>query len=313
MNQNKDTDSNEPIASIRACPYLGLFEDAATWIGYPHPNNSCHRSKSAEFIEPTHQQNYCLSSNYTSCERYQQGLEIPPPPEFRRISTQLANRKILLIAGLAAIIVSGLIGLAIFTLLQSRSASSPESAVSPTSAALALYATNSLTVIQPATEVPPSDTPAPEPPTQMPATVTLAYTATNTSTVTPTSQPTQGPGLGTPFGPDNGYILHTMQTGESLGSLANQYDTSVAVIQKANLLVEGASIWPGTTLVILVGRKDANSVQKFRVIQIESPTTVSEISQQYASTEEDLRLYNELGAGDFIPIGRWLIIPVSDN
>lgn len=317
MNQSTDFESNidKPAAHARTCPYLGLFEDAATRIGYPHPDNWCHRSKIAGPIDPAHQQIYCISPNYTSCERYQQGLEIPPPREFRRISTRLANRKTLLIVGLAAIILVGLIGLVVYFLLQSQPDSSSESAATLTSESLALYLTSSPVTIQETTAIPPSDTPTPtpKPPTQLPATATIAYTATNTNTVTPTSPPTQGPGLGTPFGPEKGYILHTMQTGESLGSLANQYNTTVAVIQKANLLVEGASIWPGTTLVILAGHKDPNSVQKFRVIQIESPTTVSEISQQYAVAENELRLYNELGPGNFIPSGRWLIVPVSEN
>lgn len=96
-----------------------------------------------------------------------------------------------------------------------------------------------------------------------------------------------------------------------MGTLVSLYNTTNRVIEASNVLVEGASIWPGTILVIVPGEKDPAAVTRFRVVQVETPTTVSQLAEDYGVSADDLRTYNSLGEADLIPAGRYLIIPAE--
>ena len=99
--------------------------------------------------------------------------------------------------------------------------------------------------------------------------------------------------------------------GESMGTLVSLYNTSNRVIEASNVLTPGASIWPGTVLLIVPGEKNAEAVIRFRVVLLESSTTVDDLSAQYSVSAEDIRMYNSLGPGDTVPAGRYIIIPAS--
>lgn len=106
--------------------------------------------------------------------------------------------------------------------------------------------------------------------------------------------------------------LHQVQTGESLHTLETLYQTDRSVIYAANDgLNPGRSIQPGEVLVVLPGRTDPTGTPRFRVIKTMRLTLITDLAAEYQVTVEDLRLYNTLGAGDWLPYGRWLVIPVS--
>lgn len=88
----------------------------------------------------------------------------------------------------------------------------------------------------------------PTPPPQSTATVSLALAA---ATLPPTSTPapyTPAPTLTPTMTPTP--IVHTIQAGESLLSIANQYDLSVTALQEANGILDPRSLQIGQELVI---------------------------------------------------------------
>ena len=124
--------------------------------------------------------------------------------------------------------------------------------------------------------------------------------------------PTPGPDIGTPFGPDNMFVLHTVQTGESLSSIAAAFQTTIDVIRASNVLIEGASVWPGTILVLIPGETSPEEVGKYVAIWVEANTNISELSDEYGVDAEEIRDLNNLGPiADIVPGGRWIILPVS--
>jgi hypothetical protein len=119
--------------------------------------------------------------------------------------------------------------------------------------------------------------------------------------------------MGTPFGAGNRFAFHTVKIGESLSLVAETYQTTVGVIQASNVLIEGASIWPGTVLVILPGEKNQDNVQKYLAILVEEPTLVTSLSLEHSILPEEFRELNSLGEDDMIPAGRWIIVPVMGD
>jgi hypothetical protein len=81
-----------------ACPLLGLAADRRSHFTYPHPGHRCFAKEHAAPTDAGRQAAFCLSLDYTTCDRYParqvparagQGsgprTEIPPPvvPAFR--------------------------------------------------------------------------------------------------------------------------------------------------------------------------------------------------------------------------------------
>ncbi len=160
----------------------------------------------------------------------------------------------------------------------------------------------------------PSATPLPAPATPIPTDgveeTPMHLTAIVEPTATPTlSPPTPGPGLETPFGAQGEYLLHQINFGDSLPKLAAQYQTDRDVIVVANGLVSNQSLQPDQVLVIMPGRTDPLGVERLMVLFLEEDAQVSELASRFSVTPEELRRYNDLGPGDFIPAGRWLIFP----
>jgi LysM repeat protein len=171
-------------------------------------------------------------------------------------------------------------------------------------------AASSLATPPPATHTlpPPSTTPTNEPS----ITPTAANTPTPTDTSTP-AQPTQGPNLETPFGPRNEFILHRVETGESLNYIASQYKTSVAVITSTNELRPGYTLLIGKILVIIPDLKENPGLPIFRPVYLDKDASLSALVQEYGISPNDLWRYNSLGSSDLIPAGRWIIIPLPSG
>ncbi len=131
-------------------------------------------------------------------------------------------------------------------------------------------------------------------------------TPTPTSTFPP---PTPGPMLLTPFGSTEKYLLHKVTFGESLPILAAQYLTDRDVIVAANGLVPNQSLQPGQVIVIMPGRTDSFEIEPLRILFLDEDTSVSTLAQDYFVSSEEVRQYNEIGLNDYVPKGRWVILP----
>jgi hypothetical protein len=58
---------------------------------------------------------------------------------------------------------------------------------------------------------------------------------------------------------------------------------------------------------------DAVGVPKLKVTQLETSISVDEIAQEYKVSTDKLRTINSLGQSEFIPAGRWIIIPIVEG
>jgi len=132
-------------------------------------------------------------------------------------------------------------------------------------------------------------------------------------TIAPTEfQPTPGPVMEIPFGPDERFVLHTVKQAESYSKIVETYQTSIEVIQNTNDLIEEASLWVDTILVIMPGQTKSSGVPKFRIVLLENPTSVSDLAEEHGVSADEVIYYNSLGSIEIIPTGRWLIIPIGN-
>lgn len=323
---NQDDSEKSPNKQFN-CPYIGLQSDPTTLISFPNSANYCHKTKPARPVETEHQRQFCLTEAYPICKIYQQHKTTPLPKitaiEPRREKNPL--RIFWISLGFLAVIT--LLVLAAFWLRSNWSTLFTDGfSIAPqTGQSTSLPALSSPTVIL-ATPIP-SITATFDLPLAViiltPAvfetqidTPTLPPTATSspTPTLVPSStQLTPGPALNTPFGPDQQFLLHKVAVGESLGNLAVLYRTSADVIRASNVLIEGASLWPDTILVILPGVTDISQVQKFQVIQLKTPILPEDLAEEYQVSLEELLETNQLNAEVLIPTGRWLILPANPS
>lgn len=316
------------------CPYLGLLEDPETCFGFPFEGNLCFGGKRSEPVALTTQAEVCLTGGHTDCLVYQVRLETPreitrplpdrlgrlrqywplqhwPRQDWPRQSWPRQSwprqswRPALFLVGVLAV-VAGLalagVGLGWFgpqALPAAWLSGQPSSTVTvPAAAGTGAAATSTPEATATRTATP---------------TTTLTPTLSPTPTLTPTpAPPTPGPALETPFGPDGAYVLHTVLPGESIPNLANVYDTTVRVLYAINRFHDGQALWPGRVLVIMPGQKDPSGLPLFEILQVEADTPLSSLAEQYSAQVELIRQYNDLGPADWVPAGRWLLIPVED-
>jgi hypothetical protein len=59
------------VPDAPGCPLLGLAADRRSHFTYPHPGHRCFAKKHAATTEARRQATYCLSLNFTACDRYQ--------------------------------------------------------------------------------------------------------------------------------------------------------------------------------------------------------------------------------------------------
>ena len=143
------------------------------------------------------------------------------------------------------------------------------------------------------------------PPTSIPL---MEATATPTPTATPLPTPTPVPVV-----QETLLIRHVVASGETLLSIAIDYDVSVEEIQRANGL-SSELIRVGDELTIPVLRDSAAAQSSAATTDFEylvlSGDTLSTIATRFGTSVEELLAANNLAAGEFIQPGDALIIPV---
>lgn len=288
------------------CPYLGKEDDSTTFFAYPSPSNHCYRPEQPVRLASTYQGQFCLKGEHLQCPVFSPGWagvlpkELVPPRHSARRGAR--PRALALAILLAALISLGAAGAGWWFLM----------APAPGSPPAGLHAS-----LTPPPTVGPSPTAAalPEPlqAAGSPApTASPPPSATPTLSQTPTQipPPTPGPALETPISPQFPLLIHRVLPGESLMFLAVQYNTSIEAIRAVNG-IENALLWVDQLLVIPFGMTEVSHLPAFVVYQVPPEgQTVDQVAQLFAASQEDLRLYNTLGARPELPGGRWLIIPV---
>jgi hypothetical protein len=63
-------------------------------------------------------------------------------------------------------------------------------------------------------------------------------------------------------------------------------------------------------LFIVPNLRENIGLPVFKPILLEEDTSIADLAGQFAISPDDLRRYNVLGPDDFLPAGRWIIIPL---
>ena len=284
-----------------ACPHLASFRDVATFYAYPSGANGCGRLTPPAPLPGAHQARFCLTPHHTECLLNSPSWSGTFPPEVRAAAEREWGRRRRhprrpwLVWALLSIVLVGAIvavGLTLGDSIPGSTAGSGEEApaVATSEGAAGL----------------PGRTPTASPSPSPSASPTLAPS----DTPAPLFTATPGPALETPIGLAPTYLIHAIQTGESLSSLAQAYATSPQAIQAANRLGT-QPLWVGQLVVIPVGINDPTGVPGFAVVQVAEPgETLSDVAARFAADPESIRRYNALSEDPWLPAGRWLIVPL---
>lgn len=99
-------------------------------------------------------------------------------------------------------------------------------------------------------------------------------------------------------------VTHTVESGESLWSIAEQYHTDVASILANNNLDANRVVPIGLKLRILTG--------KGLIHQVQPGDTVSDLARRYSISEGSIILANNLADADALTEGQQLVLPGAE-
>jgi hypothetical protein len=303
-----DEQVNSPVPvrdANRSCPSLGLVDDADTSSGFPSNWNYCHHSRPIQSPALKHQEEFCLGGKYGECPVFLSRQAAPLPKQVRgpgiRIQRNSLRKK--LVAGMAVLGVVLLAGWGIFAVSgigktpQVSFATALSTATRKPLPTMTVSPVLTYTMTVPA--LPVSDTIADTP----------AYTPTRYRTATPSGTPSQ---LDVLIGTDYKFVIHEVQTGEDLVSLAAEHNTSVEAIKAVNYGLS-TTAWVDTLLVIPVGFTDFSSLPSFVVYQVkpeEIGMSVESMAKRLRVKPLDLKYYNGwTSPGDRPLVGDLLLVP----
>jgi len=302
------------------CRHLGISNDPDTYFQYASTWNFCHRPDAIRPLATGVQGKHCLTANHVNCPVFQAGWDGRFPRDWVARSDEFEASD-LSGAGPWRTVQTGVLFFLLITALALLfgfilpSMLSPDERNFPVVAGAdpAALTEQVLTVLQP------TETPVPSPtsaPTEAPAgSPTPGPPSATPEPLTPTETPlpTDGPGLGTPFGPDDGFVIHVVLPGESYLSIANRYSTTPEVIQVLNPSVEGTSLWVDDRLVVPIGAAGAEGLPVFTTFFTTEAAGLTALADLLGTDPELLRYYNQLGDADLVPAGRWLIVPLPEE
>jgi LysM repeat protein len=134
---------------------------------------------------------------------------------------------------------------------------------------------------------------------------TQTPTATPTSTLTPTPRPTPTP------------LVHVVQAGETLYSIARHYEIGVIDLSQANGLTTSSVLHPDDELIIPIpieGATPAVPVSSNEVLHtVQEGERLSDIAQRYAVSESILMRVNNLETAAAVRPGDTLLIPLLNG
>ena len=107
--------------------------------------------------------------------------------------------------------------------------------------------------------------------------------------------------IGSEVGYSNSIREHEVEEGESIGSIAEEYNVSVATIQWANSLGSSTTIQPGKILKI----PPVSGV----IYTIESGDTLLDVVSKRDGDINEVRDLNDIDEGDLIAVGTTIVIP----
>lgn len=281
---------NTPSVTENTCPFLGLINDSKTRMSYPSNQNHCHHARPVACPGLTHQQEFCLSADFGKCAVFQSALNQPMPERIgAAVKKQLPVKRLIWMGALMAAVIT--VAGAVVWFLQPGG--------------LFARPTNTPTVTATTT------------PTMTP-TVTLTVTASSTPQVaspTPsqavilTPTPPARHTLETPFGSGRQFIIHRVDSGESLDLLVAKYKTSSAAILAVNYNLKPA-LWVYSVVVIPTGGGDIGGVPPMTAQPVEkADTSMKDLAAHYKVDVALLCALNDLPADYRFQEDEWVLIP----
>jgi len=277
------------------CPHLGSKADREIRYMFPNELHICLHSNPNGKVAFAYQEKVCLTPEHQQCPLFEEAIDTPLPAQMRREDTTLTlnqSKRPVMLAIIAILVIGGMIGMVLVNL--GKNTTQPAAALA----------------VSRITDPPPTTTrimtPTPSPTKTSVSSATPTKTVSPTISVTEDISPTPGPAFGTPFG---NFVLHQVKSGESLTGIIAQYRITIEQIEAANFLRESRTVWPDDILVIPIGT-DLDPGVRFKYLLIEEETELIDLAEAYSVASEELREYNQLGPLEWVPAGRWLIIPV---
>jgi LysM repeat protein len=230
--------SGHEAGSPRVCPYLGIAGDPSSRFEFPEGGHRCHARRDPGPIELAYQAGVCLGGAYGNCKAYQRAAwnQVPGTRPSRRWAAAL-TRSVAVILLTVGVLLAVAVGRAIIE-------GPPGTGAEPSDPPAAVLPSDRPPTPMPTTE--PMPTPFPSPgPTEPPAATPTAAPPTASPRPTIGASPTPVP-QPTP-------LIHIVQPGESVWSIAQLYGVRRRDIAEANGLVDRNYIQVGQPLVIPEG------------------------------------------------------------
>jgi LysM repeat protein len=333
--------------TLRDCPFLGMAHDPQTKTSFPSVLNCCHHAKPVDVVDLSYQNDRCMSYQYITCPVFLRNKMEPLPGKLRGSHSHVSKQNkvkwpivLVVVIAILALVLTLLslnfrdqlvipptggraVGMAELTPKSPTATQTPALLPTATAGVDIDGVASDLTFLQTSSapaeqgESPILTATRTQTPTRT-ATSTPAPTPTKTLTPVPTLTPTKSPtatiapqlrGLDETIGKNYQFIIHKMQTGESLSQFANQYKTSIDAIIRVNYSLN-IPVWVGALVVIPVEFTDVAQMPYFQPYRVTTNgITVESLAMELGTNLSNFITYNDFKAGERLNLGDWILIP----
>jgi LysM repeat protein len=306
MKNNQNEKLEQPQET---CPYLGLRNDPATYSAYPSGLNTCFHVEPSAIPKLSHQESFCLQPRHVACPVFTapDGQKMAKNLQFQTEGLSSRTKTLIRVGAVIGVI---LVVLFVFLLRDlwlpniggiqnsTETALTQASSVQETLDALSLLGTRT-TTSNPEGEG-----------SQFPPFITTRPTQMSTETPSPTATLfTQSLALETPIGREYRFVIHRIQSGESMLLYANWYGTSPDAIMAVNVNLT-YPIQIDELIVIPVDLTDVTGLPAFEPYEVKGlEIGVEELADKLSVSVEALIRYNNLTSGYVIQPGEWVLVP----
>ncbi len=269
----------------QVCPYLGLKDDSGTTFSYASAANHCFRVTPVVSVKLDHQHEFCLSSNHHRCELFRgkpgksREHRKVIARRSRRVRRWIRNQLVFIFPTL--IVLVSIIGLIFFKPPEGSGSSPGMSSTIPPS----------ITIESTRTPIPDRPTPSPTP---------------TKVVITPTSMDVHG--LEVPIGTLTPLVIHRVEVGDSLMTMAKTYNTTEEAITSLNYNLS-LPLWPNLVIVIPLNQVDVTNLPQFEPYQTPESLSLQALADRFACDMELLSIYNLVDQEHIFAVGEWVLIP----
>jgi hypothetical protein len=287
---------------VKSCPYLGLVDDRESYTSYPSEWNVCYHVEPIAVPNHSHQEAYCLSTEFSLCPIFNTKSPQKMPDEIKlRRQISLEKIKQIGIIGvlvlLAILVLAGILfreqwvdKLPVFSSGMAMETKAVNNSDLPTGKKSEQTSIVTLLEISP---TPPTAESSPIPPKAV-------SSPTKTDPVL---------ALDVPIGDEVKFVMHRVLPGESLAIFADQYNTSIdgIISVNANLI---SPLWVDWVVIVPVNFSDVTGLPAFEAYQVEEEgISLDALADRLSAALDQMALYNNIKADHKLQAGEWLLVP----